>query len=1367
MIIVQRLTAFFLTVLAGLNAIGQANPHMQTVVAPSPNAASLGKFTETPVSLYTGIPNISVPIYQLDAGAIKIPIALSYHAGGIKVEEAASNVGMGWALQCGGMITRTVKGRPDEDNTGLMTGYFNENNGMTVNRLLQGPDMPASNDSIRWYDKMQTFGTYKLIDAEPDVFTLNLPGESFRFYYNQDRKSFFTNPYSKLQISWSGAPGTAMSWKVIDQNGIVYKFEEFEYVISSPGVNSPELTNVPTSWVLTSIEDPRTNSQVTLTYETFTQTSFFNGTIDIDYYPLRTGFSEEGGIIRNYSDMVMKRIQTITFNGGGVTFNYKSTNRLDITSDKALESVVVQNYEGRTVKKAILHSSYFGNFELNQPGRLRLDKVSLMGEQDKETHDYIFDYSSDALPDRKSLSQDLWGYFNGAPNDRLVTGQYVPGQAQFTPGAYREPSPVGTAVGVLNKITYPTGGYTSYTYEQNRVSYANPGGSVMQDHAAFLYPCQNTCIENQNYAYAYSEMDITINSQSGNAVQVWGELIQVDAGMAAGCGNTNVEIKLVGVNGTTGYYPLGGSPAPYIYSEVPNGEYKLILEVTTCWSPYYADAKLVLHYKSSDYVGASVYHRNIGGLRIKQIDTYDPLTTKTLKKSFAYCTTGIEEDGFSSGNVTAMPVMDYNVEKPASGGSGTWGYYLKRQSYPCIPLATTKGGNVGYNRVVEKTLDEDGSVKFYSIYGFNYQPDVNESGTMPFVPYSTRDHLSGELLYREDYASINNMFVPVRTEVNEYTTIADTTAATTVRGFIGLQNRTSDPMEGADPQEYFLYYLQTGVYSHIADRSLLKKTTVTDYDYSVTPANQSSAVQEYSYSKFNFKPNKITKNSSESNKSSAQAFKYPYDYFTGSATVDPDIAACNLLIDKNILDQVVESKSLVTRDGVDKLAGATFSHFNTLNLLTGIEEIKLSAPAANTEVSSVVSGSLVKSSLLKPVYNIPAYSAGKRLLEQKLTDNIVKSYVWDYGSLYPVAEVVNGTSASIAYTSFEADGNGNWTGINPAGIVSTGSGLTGKKYYSSSSFLFSFTPAGTGIYIVSYWSKNGAYAVNGTAAVTGRTVLGWTYYEHRVTVTGAVALSGSGMIDELRLYPEGAQMVTYTYEPLLGISSQCDINNRTTRYEFDPLGRLSLVRDEQGNILKKYCYNYYNQLGECGSGTAPLWQSTGITRCKPCPSNSSYTSNVQEHQEKDLNTNSASYNNLRWVEDGASASCVPQADWQLQSVLCQLNGQGQNTGNQVRTEKDMNPCSSTYNTTRQVIMSNTSSCPLTAGCSSQTCSGPDQKCVNGNCETAQVVYTSSYRVREDGRWQWYRTWVYCWSDGTSGPEVLETAIGPIVTSTCQ
>ena len=97
-------------------SVGQELPQ---ITPPSPNAASLGQYGDIPVSYYTGVPNISIPLYTINSGEIKLPISLSYHSSGIKVTQEASWVGLGWALNAGGVITRSCvlyTGDADDDS---------------------------------------------------------------------------------------------------------------------------------------------------------------------------------------------------------------------------------------------------------------------------------------------------------------------------------------------------------------------------------------------------------------------------------------------------------------------------------------------------------------------------------------------------------------------------------------------------------------------------------------------------------------------------------------------------------------------------------------------------------------------------------------------------------------------------------------------------------------------------------------------------------------------------------------------------------------------------------------------------------------------------------------------------------------------------------------------------------------------------------------------------------------------------------------------------------------------------------------------------------------------------------------------------
>ena len=159
---------------------------------------------------------------------------------------------------------------------------------------------------------------------------------------------------------------------------------------------------------------------------------------------------------------------------------------------------------------------------------------------------------------------------------------------------------------------------------------------------------------------------------------------------------------------------------------------------------------------------------------------------------------------------------------------------------------------------------------------------------------------------------------------------------------------------------------------------------------------------------------------------------------------------------------------------------------------------------------------------------------------------------------------------------------GGWT--IPSGTRDNTTAITGSSSYNLTNGAVSrsgLTSSNT--YIVSYWSKTGSnYTVSGnTGYIQGKTISinngSWTYFEHTVTGVSTVSITGSGDIDELRLYPSGALMTTYTYNPPVGMTSQCDVDNRVSYYTYDLLGRLKYIRDQDGNIVKTIDYHYQGQ----------------------------------------------------------------------------------------------------------------------------------------------------------------------------------------------
>jgi len=162
----------------------------------------------------------------------------------------------------------------------------------------------------------------------------------------------------------------------------------------------------------------------------------------------------------------------------------------------------------------------------------------------------------------------------------------------------------------------------------------------------------------------------------------------------------------------------------------------------------------------------------------------------------------------------------------------------------------------------------------------------------------------------------------------------------------------------------------------------------------------------------------------------------------------------------------------------------------------------------------------------------------------------VTSYIWGYNNTFPIAIVTNATPSQVYHTSFEE-----LTTSDVSTISKTGN----KSYGGTTAFTVPLPSAGT--YKLTYWMKNGP--------------ADWQYVED--TMSAAKMIGGNGiLIDEVRVYPQNAQMITYTYDVLLGMTSMMDANNTKNSYGYDSFGRLISVKDLDENLVKVFEYHYKN-----------------------------------------------------------------------------------------------------------------------------------------------------------------------------------------------
>lgn len=148
----------------------------------SPNASSLGKYGDIPMNLSTGRANVNVPIYSLNDANIPLDISLSYDTGGVLVNDHPGWVGQNWSLNAGGVITRTMRGDFDEQETHGDLGHIQRGYLFTHATLKPLDWNTPTNLTNIAINAVQNYSP----DLEPDIFTFSFMGFSGKFFLGED-----------------------------------------------------------------------------------------------------------------------------------------------------------------------------------------------------------------------------------------------------------------------------------------------------------------------------------------------------------------------------------------------------------------------------------------------------------------------------------------------------------------------------------------------------------------------------------------------------------------------------------------------------------------------------------------------------------------------------------------------------------------------------------------------------------------------------------------------------------------------------------------------------------------------------------------------------------------------------------------------------------------------------------------------------------------------------------------------------------------------------------------------------------------------------------------------------------------------------
>lgn len=469
----------------------------------SPEAASLGEYGDVPVSYYTGTPQIEIPLATIQATGVEIPVKLTYHASGIKVNEVASWVGLGWSLRAGGTITRTVRGRPDEVGGGYwVNGYrfyeeghwpfpeWSVGGGDTTGVWNAGKGLMAvpqnfSNQSSEFRHTLFHDLIKGSVDTAPDLYSYTFADRSGQFArgpVNTRADGIVTSAYSNLRIE--RRDGSENGWVITTENGTRYVFGRPETTIEKmETTGGPEFTgstnrSYTSAWNLEKVVSP-TGDEITFSYDEITIETYR----DIVSQSESSGCLPSSNTTDRESTLRIPYLARIDSKDTVVEF-VRSSNRDDqpfVTSlppseRPLLDEVIVTEKTGGTKKRIDLSYRYFGEGSADADLRLKLTGVEeTTPDGDSTGPSYAFEYvgSRDGdpnLPAYGSFARDHWGYYSGADGNLSLLPETSEDVNWTEPTADRSPDPTVVSAGMIRRIQYATGGSTTFHWEADHYS---------------------------------------------------------------------------------------------------------------------------------------------------------------------------------------------------------------------------------------------------------------------------------------------------------------------------------------------------------------------------------------------------------------------------------------------------------------------------------------------------------------------------------------------------------------------------------------------------------------------------------------------------------------------------------------------------------------------------------------------------------------------------------------------------------------------------------------------------------------------------------------------------------------------------------
>lgn len=446
-------------------------------IPPSPQSFSFVKATNVvSENEHTGSASVSIPLFTYKSNKLSTDISLIYSGAGVKVDDLPNDAGMTWVVNAGGVITRTVNGLIDEKATMRM-------NKPEAELIQKTASDCAADEEIR-----TACYTPQQMDTERDIFDFRFGDLSGSFYLDENFIPVFLKNDSDVRIK-NILPANEtdnrkfIGFELTTKEGIQYIFggsiAYWETTASKAMPANPPGDYAITSFFLKEIQYLN-GEKIFFSYE---DTPLVTNSISKIHTRYLYSAGLGTGIMPNLDPELIvltqthytknkKRILSISNSENTDVLNFIYSERTDSDFKKYLSGIEYK--VNNSVFKKIAFDYLFENS--NPPQNIQRFYLTQLNYYNNNVFEkkYQFNYNNPLdLPARLTHGQDMYGYFNGhSENGSLIAAFF----GDATPSAAYLPSILSTfgnrrpdfafaSKGTLKEVIYPTGGKTKFEYE--------------------------------------------------------------------------------------------------------------------------------------------------------------------------------------------------------------------------------------------------------------------------------------------------------------------------------------------------------------------------------------------------------------------------------------------------------------------------------------------------------------------------------------------------------------------------------------------------------------------------------------------------------------------------------------------------------------------------------------------------------------------------------------------------------------------------------------------------------------------------------------------------------------------------------------